>query len=381
MLRGEPMNSLETPRRPGRSRSILAIQVALNLNLIFLWPLVNPFLGITARLGAVAVFVLTNIVLIAGGEKMAGRAVWFVRSPARVRGLLLLTSVVLTLGGVEYLAKGLTKIGVLTFDQPMRTMVPEGTEDWRLAHITADRFREADPVLFWRPIAAPPYTRQRFKGPEVEQPKPPGVIRIICYGDSNTDGPSRGSWPEQFQAVLEAHGSLAWKYEVLNAGVAGYSSYQGLLRFRSQVEAFEPDLVFVSFGWNDLAPALGAPDRMFVPPPRWRIGLRRLLLQYRSYLVARRHLWSPRGPAGNTSRDPRVDLDDYIENMRGFARLAREHGAEIVFLTRPHRVPPEVLADADGGWRPGGGVADCRRAGLVQVARPGVVRRPEPLLR
>lgn len=38
---------------------------------------------------------------------------------------------------------------------------------------------------------------------------------------------------------------------MLYVGVVGYSSHQGLLRFREEAGTYEPDLVLVSFGWND----------------------------------------------------------------------------------------------------------------------------------
>lgn len=60
---------------------------------------------------------------------------------------------------------------------------------------------------------------------------------------------------------------------MLNAGVAGYSSYQGLLRFKQEVARYEPDLIFVSFGFNDLPPAIGEPDNYFKPPPYLIVSL------------------------------------------------------------------------------------------------------------
>ena len=43
----------------------------------------------------------------------------------------------------------------------MMTPLPAGTEDWRSAHITADAYREPDPILWWRPVAGRPYNAQR----------------------------------------------------------------------------------------------------------------------------------------------------------------------------------------------------------------------------
>lgn len=262
--------------------------------------------------------------------------------------LLALCAVIVTLGTVEYGARIAVSLGLVESYRPMRTLVPAGTEDWRRAHITADRYREADPLLLWRPVAGGPYNAQRMKGPLAAIPKPPRTVRVVCYGDSNTDGPARGGWPEHLATELQARVGDNARIEVLNGGVAGYSSHQGLLRFRSQVERFQPDVVLVSFGWNDLATALGPPDRAFEPPPAWRVGLDRFLLDYRVVRVARSI--AARRVTAVPATGHRVPLEDYRANLRGFIATARAHGAAPVLLTRPYRLPTRELRAADG-WR------------------------------
>src|SRR5262245_20847457 len=180
--------------------------------------------------------------------------------------LFLLLGSALILLGLEAAARVLVRLGVVDYWRPMKTVWVEGTDDWRLNHITGDNLREPDPVLFWKPVTRSPYNPQRFKGPLMVVPKPREVFRILCYGDSNTDGPKRGSWPEVLQDVLNQYPApTGRRYEVVNAGVAGYSSHQGLLRFQQEVKIYQPDLVIVSFGWNDAAQAVGHADHEFQP--------------------------------------------------------------------------------------------------------------------
>ncbi len=232
----------------------------------------------------------------------------------------------------------------------MRTMLPQGVEDWRLAHLTADSHRQPDPELLWRPVNRAPYNRQRLKGPEIDSEKPAGVLRIFCYGDSNTDGPASGGWPlllgERLADRPDGH-----RYEVINAGVTGYSSHQGRLRFARHAPRFRPDLVLVSFGWNDLAPALGVPDRGFRPPAAPLLATQRLLLQYDFFLVARRY-W-PRRAATPAVVGPRVALADYRANLAAFIDTAAAHGGSVALLTRPHREPGAALAARTDNWRRG----------------------------
>lgn len=315
----------------------LFVQI-LTINGIFLCGLLYPVYRMTGVMYLVIFLVAVNI------ASFLGLRWWFVsignaifRSSTGKNIVLTVSSIIIFIGGVEYLARGLTELDILDYSSGMKTMLPEGTEDWRLAHITADRYREPDPVLFWRPINRRPYNSQRFKGPEVAVPKPPGTFRIICYGDSNTDGPKQGGWPEQIQTILDQrsnHEKL--KYEVLNAGVTGYSSYQGLLRFKSEVKRYQPDLVMVSFGWNDLPAALGAPDKFFQPPHVVITGIKRILLRYRFYRVTKHYIRWPVS-VKDMNLGHRVSIQDYVLNMKDFLNTANENGAKIVFLTRPFR--------------------------------------------
>jgi lysophospholipase L1-like esterase len=258
----------------------------------------------------------------------------------------MLLGTALILLSLEVAARVLVRLGVVDYWRPMKTVWIEGTDDWRLNHITADNLREPDPVLFWKPVARSPYNPQRFKGPLMAVPKPREVFRILCYGDSNTDGPKEGGWPEALQEVLNQHSSPAGRrYEVVNAGVAGYSSHQGLLRFQQEVKIYQPDLVIVSFGWNDVALAVGRPDHEF--QPSWlQVHLLRWLFKSRLYLVLLENipLKSSTAIEHSLPEIARVPVTQYLANMERFANLATRHGASIVFLTRPHREPAVTLS-------------------------------------
>ena len=187
--------SASEPSSAGWPRLPILVLV-LDLDVVFLWPLLDPVPGGGRALLGLAVVTL-NLLAFAGPPAwLADLEQRFRRSERAQRAALLLSSLVLTGGGLEYLADGLKKVGFVESYSAMRTMLPQGVEDWRLAHLTADRHRRADPELLWRPIDRAPYNRQRFKGPEIAAEKPAGVRRIFCYGDSNTDGPARGGWPE-----------------------------------------------------------------------------------------------------------------------------------------------------------------------------------------
>jgi len=139
------------------------------------------------------------------------------------------------------------------------------------------------------------------------------------------------------------------RFEVLNAGCAGYSSYQGLQRFREEVEEFQPDVVFVSFGWNDLAKAMGMEDNAFVPPRA--LKLQRLLLHYKFYLCAQYYLkiyWKSRQKSKpkppSLGYVARVSEGNYVANLKGFLATGKENGAGVILLTRPFSMPGDTSA-------------------------------------
>src|SRR4030095_1116812 len=97
--------------------------------------------------------------------------------------LLLLLGSALILLSLEATAPVLVRLGVVDYWRPMKTLWIEGTDDWRLNHITADNLREPDPELFWKPVARSPYNPQRFKGPLLAVPKPREDLRLLWLCD------------------------------------------------------------------------------------------------------------------------------------------------------------------------------------------------------
>jgi lysophospholipase L1-like esterase len=280
------------------------------------------------------------------------------RSILRLRlarpALALLAAFVLPLGSIELGCRFLTWAHILEYHQAIQTVWRSGADDWRMATITGDENREPDPVLLWRPVAHKPFTYQRFKGPVAEVPKPADVLRVMCYGDSLTDGPPKGGWPTWLNELWKRNPPIRGRRaQVLNAGVAGYSSHQGVLRFLQEVDQYQPDLLLVSFGWNDAAEAIGEPDRSFRVPSWPLVVCQRALIPYRAYLVlmnyTRRWRATPPVTSGATPH-PRVSIDDYLANLERFRTEAENRGIPIIFLTRPHKLPAAQLR-LQPSWR------------------------------
>lgn len=305
---------------------------------------------------AIAAFLLVNVAGALVPQRLASSVLGIIQNREGVPRLgLVLLAVLLPIACAETAATIAVKLGAARRYVPTVTRLAVQTEDWRLALIMSDDYREPDPLLLWRPVPRPPYGRQRFKGPDVLVPKPSDLMRVISYGDSNTDGaPDGQAWPNRLNTIL---GRADARLEVINAGVAGYSSYQGLQRLREEIGIYDPDVVLVSFGWNDVAQAIGPPDRAFAASGQFQslnpavIWLRRLLLKYDFILVAQEYMAPP--PVESTAKvtyAPRVSLDDYASNLAEFVATARAHGTVPVLLTRPYRESIEAL-ERSPSWR------------------------------
>jgi len=273
--------------------------------------------------------------------------------PLASAALIVLYSTALPFGNIEWLVRFATDRGWIEYHKPMTTRIMYGIEDWREHVVTNDDLRIQDPVLLWRPRPGmPPYNEQGFKTDIImEVPKPPNVYRIMAYGDSNTDGPVGMDWSNELQKLLTPRNTPELKYEVINAGVAGYSSYQGLQRFMQDVDKYQPDLIFVSFGWNDLSQALDKPDKLYKQKSEAMVFILRVLIHYRTYQAIQHYVQAPRlKELAKTEIPPRVSLQDYMDNMRSFAELGHKKGVAVVFLSRPYKYSTEEILN-NSTWR------------------------------
>ena len=232
---------------------------------------------------------------------------------------------------------------------------------------------EGDPLLLWRlkpnldhvvwdfTVVSTNSEHLRSVDPvQSLKPKQPGTIRIVCLGDSVTFGYRVPAvWPDKpaeydtewlpYPMLLEKHLRAAnpgRNIEVITMAVPGYTSYQGLAWLRRDIDRLQPDLLTVSFGWNDVSFS-DAPDREAINTGRPSVGVRWLMDTSQAFAHATRWLRA-RQPAITTIRKSvaRVSEQEYLNNFQEFIRLAKGKGAAIIILAAPYRDrttnPPEA---------------------------------------
>src|SRR5580765_286284 len=110
-----------------------------------------------------------------------------------------------------------------------------------------------------KPFRANPVWRialnsEGFRTPPFDAATRPGVLRIACIGDSWTFGMNveqNQTYPARLEALLNARPPIGIRgVDVMNFGVLGYTSFQGLQLLKTRVLALHPDIVVVGFGMN-----------------------------------------------------------------------------------------------------------------------------------
>jgi len=126
-------------------------------------------------------------------------------------------------------------------------------------------FCEHDPLLGWRKIANAKYTHRTseysvtesmnsrgIRGPEYSYVKLDSEYRILVLGDSFAEGYSV-EFDNLFSEILKRKLNLEGSgcYQVINAGVGGYSTDQEFLFFQSEGKKYNPNLTILLFYDND----------------------------------------------------------------------------------------------------------------------------------
>jgi lysophospholipase L1-like esterase len=205
--------------------------------------------------------------------------------------------------------------------------------DTRSDLVFEDEHFEYDPELIWRPKRDQSvFNAQGFRGVVLPSEKPKNSFWIFAVGDSNTlgwQGEEGPNWPLSLNRRLRSDCDC---FEVVNAGVWGYSSYQGLIRLK-EVLKYRPDMVFVSFGSNDAHP-VGVPDKEYGSSVT-KLRLEKILQRYRlgRLVMGASMQWTA---FGADAFQHRVSLEDYRENLEEMVRLSLAQGAQVVLFTRPY---------------------------------------------
>lgn len=208
---------------------------------------------------------------------------------------------------------------------------------------------------------------------------------VVCAGDSVTAGygvDDGKTYPDVLQGMLAAE--PGWQSAlVLNRGVNGYSSEQGLALLGETFEERPPEALVVSYGIDDDWLSI-YPDALVMGRDSRLARLRPLLRRSHVYRVLRGAIVGARSrrAAAAGQRRARVPLDRYVRNLASMAAMAKARGTHVVFVAPTSRYEqgarrfdpgnPENLIE-----RP---LSEYRAAMAEVAAREGLSFVDDPLL-
>lgn len=243
---------------------------------------------------------------------------------------------------------------------------------WEVAlHVSLDRIQETyipDPVAFWKANPRLAATANASKKGVVglnraaqpglfDQdhigPKPADTIRIAFMGDSQviSSGSEVYAGNDTYPKMLESDlatsglsGPQGQRVQVINAGMSGHTSWQGLMLLRSEVLPLQPDVLVEAFGYHDSNWALSHDHEVLTDSlALWRA--RTVLYQSRVFLLLRtlmlRRQANLNDAAAEKDQVQRVPPKQFKRNLQALLDLGEKHAFRVVFLLEPLRDPQD----------------------------------------
>ncbi len=292
------------------------------------------------------------------------------------RGQKILFSLIIALGFFIAIELGLHVVG-FHFQRSLSYM--------RFAFPDPDQLHNVfipDPELIWRMRPGydfgpdfQPLNAKGFRGPDVERSIPERTIRIACLGDSVTFGHPLAHYPALFEREL-TNEVADLSFEVMNFGVPGYSSWQGLKLLEGEALSYHPDIVIALFGWNDHWLARGFSDHEQVVGSSPMFGLKEFLGRSRVYQVVNFMVYKAQSLTNaesmeNVQKKLRVPRDQFRANLTEIVKICKSRGIPVILITAPDAIGLEPLPDFYSHLEfiePGANLADLH-ASYVEIVR------------
>jgi lysophospholipase L1-like esterase len=177
-----------------------------------------------------------------------------------------------------------------------------------------------------------------LRGKDFPIEKNKDTFRLVCLGDSITFGwrvEFEDAYPERLEAKLRS-GFRDKNVEVINAGVLGYSSLQGLRLLERDIIKLKPDIVIVYFGIDDGDKAVYFSDKYLRIKSDVAVSIDNFLNRSRFYRLLKNFLLKFIGNKKyerdrNTERS-RVSPEDYRVNLEDMVSLLNSKNIPLLVM-------------------------------------------------
>lgn len=181
-----------------------------------------------------------------------------------------------------------------------------------------------------------------------------GRRRVLAIGDSCTWGwqvAQHKAYPQVLQTLVDRFIGPD-SYRVINAGVPGYASTQGLAYLRERGLALKPEIVIIAYGFND-ALLTGDLEHALATQQRFLT-----FIKLDDYLLGTSRFWGwartrLREQAAPPPSEVRVPVPAYEKNVLEMTEVVRQHGARPVVLSFEREDGPYGRANVDVAARAG----------------------------
>jgi len=195
----------------------------------------------------------------------------------------------------------------------------------------------------------------RIVGRDIGYKKNKCSRRIVCLGGSSTFGwglEAKDAYPYKLEELLKQKYELSQDIEVINAGIIGYTSYQGKNFFKNEILKLSPDIIIVPFLVNDVDKYLfyrnnNKCDKDKNEKNEILISFENILNRSRLFRILEKYILQAKGVNtkfyGNIKNpykeNIRVNVEDYKKNLIEIANFAKRKDIKVIFVKMPMRSP------------------------------------------
>jgi lysophospholipase L1-like esterase len=209
-----------------------------------------------------------------------------------------------------------------------------------------------DRDLFWRFRPGRDVSSKRYSavtyhinsmGFRGKEPRMDGEDLIVALGNSCTFGwavREEYIWTTKLEHSLNESRTNE-SFQVINAGVPGYSSHQGRILCSDLVRNLKPQYLLIMYGWNDHWTAgTGGVDRDVEMPHRYALKAINLLAPLKSFQLLRKLAdntseQSPEVTINTLEGARRVPIEQFRENLSAIVDSARKYSAVPILIVPP----------------------------------------------
>ncbi len=180
-------------------------------------------------------------------------------------------------------------------------------------------------------------------GAELQNPKADNLRRLVVLGGSVAFGFGAAELDSNFTSFLGRllNTSGGRRYEVINAAMPGYSSWNGRRFVEHYLRDLQPDLLLVAFGWNDsfIAPRADSDPQQHLRRPRqiFENTILGRLVEKAVLTIGFKFNLLPAWVIGRPTDQgvPRVAVTEFHENLTAIILWCQENEVQVVFWTEP----------------------------------------------